>query len=108
MHVAAPPPPPHACTAGGNIQKVVIKMLATLSEVAPAIAEGSVDMVYGLDTIGPQQFKDLHLQDEDNLKTYISQPLSTRAVIVNSNKPPLDLLAVRKAIMHAMDKQVRG
>jgi nickel transport system substrate-binding protein len=81
-------------------------MFATLDDVKPALSSGSVDMVFGMDTLGPRQFADLHLADDDNLKTYISQPLSTRTILLNSNKPPLNSLAVRKAIIHSIHKQV--
>lgn len=88
------------------MQKVILKVFAALDDVKPAVASGSVDMVYGVDTIGPRQFADLHLVDNDNLKTYVSQPLSTRSILLNSNKPPLNSLAVRKAVIHAIHKQV--
>ncbi len=44
------------------MQNVIIKVFPTLAEVAPAVASGAVDLVFGLDTIGPQEFKALHLQ----------------------------------------------
>ena len=92
--------------AGGNVQHVVLKILPSLEAVSQAVADGSVDLVYGSDTLNPKWFKELHGVDTDDLLTYISAPLSTRVIMLNSARAPLNSLAVRKAIMHAVDKQV--
>lgn len=93
--------------SGGNIENVIIKILPTFQDIITAVKGGTVDLVFGLDTIGPNDFRDLHKVDDDNLSTYISGPISTRAVLLNSAKPPLNSLAVRRALMHAVNKQVR-
>ncbi len=62
MHNRYPPHLPPPPLAGGNVQDVVVKVFGTLAEVAPAVASGSVDMVFGLDTIGPKEFKALQQQ----------------------------------------------
>jgi nickel transport system substrate-binding protein len=90
------------------VQHVVLKILPSLEAVSQAVADGSVDLVYGSDTVNPKWFKELHGVDTDALLTFISPPLSTRVIMLNSARAPLSSLAVRKAIMHAVDKQVRG
>jgi hypothetical protein len=93
--------------AGGNIRKLVIKILPSLEAVAAHVANGSVDVVHGIDTVDPKWFRNLHTVDDDSLQTFISGPLSTRFIMLNAEKAPLGSLVVRKAIMHAIDKQVR-
>lgn len=87
---------------------MILKVLPTLDAVSAAMGDGSVQLVFGLDTLDPKWFRSLHGKDGDNVNTYISGPLSTRLVLLNSAKPPLNSLAVRKAIMHAIDKEVRA
>lgn len=50
--------------------------------------------------------RNLHSNDGDNLNTFISGPLATRMIQLNSGRGPTQSLAVRKAIAHAIAKQV--
>eukprot|EP00877_Chromochloris_zofingiensis_P012495 jgi/Chrzof1/749/Cz01g27080.t1 len=91
--------------AGGNIDNFVVKLYGSLDEVSAAVSQGEVDMVFGLDTLRPTFFKELHQVDDDDLETYISGPMSTRLIQLNSGSGVTSSLAVRRAILHAVNKQ---
>lgn len=46
-----------ASAAGGNLDTVIVRLYANLEDVAAAVEDGEVDMVFGLDTIDPKFFR---------------------------------------------------
>ena len=84
-----------------------MKLFPNLEAVSASVNSGDVDMVYGLDTIDPDFFQGLQAKgDSDNWATLVSGPLSTRVLRFNSGSELLSSLAVRKALLHAVNKQV--
>jgi ABC-type transport system substrate-binding protein len=84
-----------------------VKLFPHLEAVSLAVNSGEVDMVYGLDTIDPGFFRALQAKgDSDNWATLVSGPLATRVLRFNSGTELLSSLAVRKALLHSVNKQV--
>ncbi len=93
--------------AAGNINTYIIKIYPSTEDVQAALLDGSIDVLFGIEAIDPVFFRDLHRIDDDQLETYMSLPLNTRTIELNSARGPTASLAVRKAISHAINKKVR-
>jgi nickel transport system substrate-binding protein len=84
------------------MERLLIKVIPDPNSRAVAFETGEIDLIYGdgqinLDTFG-RYSKDKRYQ------TKISPPLSTRCVAMNTKKGATKELPVRKAILHAVDK----
>ncbi len=87
-----------------EIQKIVVKIIDDPNSRAIALETGEVDLLYGKPgQVHPDTFKRLQNDPEFNVK--LSTPFATRTITLNTTKPGLDDVAVRKAINHAVDKE---
>jgi hypothetical protein len=46
--------------AGGNLHSLVVRVFPDINAVHPAVVSGDVGMVFGLDTLNPLAFRELH------------------------------------------------
>ena len=89
-------------------RQVRVKVIPDSDGRAIAFDTGAVDLIYGAGghgsgQIGLDTFK--RYRDTPQLQTGVSQPLATRTLALNSGRFPTDDLAVRKAILHGVNKQ---
>lgn len=89
------------------MEKVVVKVIPDSNARAVAFDTGEIDLVYGAGghgsgQIGLDMFQ--RYQTMPGIRTGISQPLATRTMALNTKRFPTNDLAVRKAILHAVDK----
>lgn len=68
-----------------------------------ALKTGEIDMIYGNGEIPLESFLDF--QKDKKFKTYISKPLLTTTIALNSSRFPSSDLSVRKAVNMALDKE---
>lgn len=70
-----------------------------------ALEKGEIDLVFGAD--GDQLTGDAFkkLSDEGRLNTAVSEPIASRAILVNSNRPITKDLRVREALAYAFNRQ---
>ena len=81
---------------------VDIKVISDANTCAVALETGAIDLIYGDDQISPDMFR--RFSKDPRFVTGISAPLATRAVALNSGRGPTGELAVRQAILHAVNK----
>ncbi len=89
-------------------KRLVVKVIPDSSARSIAFETGEIDLIYGSGghgggQLGLDEFK--RFQASKDLVTDVSGPLATRSLAVNSNRFPTNDLAVRKAILHAVDKK---
>ena len=68
-----------------------------------ALKNGEVDLIYGTNMIDAETYKEF--ESLDGFKTSISDPISTRMMIINTTDEILGDVKVRKAIQHATDRK---
>ncbi|WP_432734855.1 nickel ABC transporter substrate-binding protein [Maridesulfovibrio sp. FT414] len=90
-----------------HFKKLLVKVIPDSDGRAIAFDTGAIDLIYGSGghgsgQIGLDTFK--RFQADKNLVTGTSNPLATRTLAINSNLFPTNDIAVRKAILHAVNK----
>lgn len=84
------------------IERLVIVRYETPADVKAALLNGSLDMVWGAGVLTAQDRVDL--EDEPNLSVFHSGDIQNTILLLNSGKPPLDDITIRKAIIHSVNK----
>lgn len=83
--------------------RVVVKVVPDANTRSIAFDTGEIDLIYGTEgQISPDTFE--RYRQMGTYQVAVSEPLATRTLSVNSNRPNLSDLLVRKAIGHAIDK----
>ncbi len=86
-----------------KIEKIVVKIISNPNARALALESGEIDLLYGKPgVVYPDTFMRLKKDPNFNVKT--STPFSTRTITLNTTKPGLQDLEVRRAINHSVDK----
>ncbi|WP_291027979.1 nickel ABC transporter substrate-binding protein [Helicobacter sp.] len=89
--------------------EVICKVIFDPSAKLAALKSGQIDMIYGDDQIPLEIFKGM--QNNPQFKTYLSPPLYSLSLVVNSASPVFKLensasaLILRKALRYAINKQ---
>lgn len=91
-----------------KMKKLVVKVIPDSNARAVAFDTNEIDLIYGSGghgsgQIGLDTFE--RYRKMGNVITDVSPPLATRALALNTNRFPTSELAVRKAILHAVDKK---
>jgi nickel transport system substrate-binding protein len=86
---------------------LLIKIIPDTNARVVAFETGQIDLIYGgaghgSGQIGMDSFE--NYRHEPGVVTKISEPLATRALALNTNRFPTNDIAVRKAILHAVDR----
>jgi len=86
---------------------LVVKVIPDANTRAAAFEAGEIDLIYGAGghsgaQVSLDTFK--RYQGDPRYKTQVSSPLLSRVLALNTKSGPTRDLAVRKAILHAVDK----
>lgn len=85
-----------------KIKKVVVKVIPDNQTRILALEKGEIDLIFGknmVDADAIRKFKDMKGFQAD-----LSEPTSTRQIVINTTKPHLKDKNVRVALQHATDK----
>ncbi|MDO5045922.1 nickel ABC transporter substrate-binding protein [Campylobacter sp.] len=85
-----------------SFSKILAKVIPDPNTKVIALKTGEVDLIYGSDQVSLDSFNEL----KKEFDTFVSQPLLTLALALNSNKFPTDSLNVRRALNMAIDKDL--
>ncbi|WP_394980990.1 nickel ABC transporter substrate-binding protein [uncultured Helicobacter sp.] len=80
---------------------IIMRVIFDPNTKLSALKSGQVDLIYGYDVIPIEMFQ--QLAHDTRIKTYLSPPIFTTSLVLNSSKLPVNL---REAIARAIDKQV--
>jgi len=86
-----------------DIEVLTIKKYDTADDVAKALRDGSLDMVAGGGVLDPDDLKSFMTNVVD-FNVVMTGVLMHTLIIINSGKEPTDDIALRKAIIHGVDK----
>lgn len=84
------------------IEELVIVRHDSAEEVKAALKDKSLDLVWGAGVLSAADLQTLN--DEEHLSVFHSDDIQNSMLILNSGKPPLDDISLRKAVIHAIDK----
>ncbi|MFF2177697.1 nickel ABC transporter substrate-binding protein [Lysinibacillus sp. NPDC058147] len=85
------------------VDKVKVKIIPDSESMSLAFENEELDLIYGRGIISLDNYT--FLKDSGKYKTAISEPLSTRALLFNTQSGPLAELKVRQAIQYAINKE---
>ncbi|EHI70126.1 putative nickel ABC transporter, nickel/metallophore periplasmic binding protein [Streptococcus ictaluri 707-05] len=85
-----------------KLKEVTVKVIPDAQTRALAFESGDIDLIYGNGIIGLDTF--VQYANDKKYVTDISQPMSTRLLLLNAKEPIFQDKTVRKAMNHAIDK----
>jgi nickel transport system substrate-binding protein len=85
-----------------EIERIVAKVIPDNQSRLLSLRSGEIDMIYGLQLIGAQSFKEF--EKDSDFGTALSSPVSTRMLILNSASKNLNDTKVRQALSHLTNK----
>lgn len=88
-----------------KVQSVRWKVMPDHQTILLALEKGEIDLIFGADgdMIDINSFK--ALEEQGKYQTEVSQPIASRAILLNSNKEITGDQKVREAFQYAIDKQ---
>lgn len=86
-----------------GVKEVTIKVMPDAETTALEFEAGHLDLVYGNGLISLDRFNSY--QKNGKYVTAISEPMSTRLLLLNTARGPLQDVHVRKALSYAVDKE---
>lgn len=85
-----------------SIQRIIVKVIPDNQTRIMALERGEIDLIFGTNMIDAQAYnRFLKLK---GFKSIMSEPLSTRMLLINTDDPITGDLAVRRALQHATNK----
>lgn len=96
-------PNPYYWGVKPKLKEVVIKVIPDSETLALQFESGDIDMIYGNSLISLDRFK--AYQKDSKYVTDVSQPMSTRMLLLNTNNKVTSDILVRRALEHAVDKK---
>ncbi|WP_246169875.1 nickel ABC transporter substrate-binding protein [Alkalibaculum sporogenes] len=87
-----------------KVSSVNWKVMPDPQTILLAMQNGEIDLLFGADgdQIDLESYK--KLEEEEFYKTYLSDPIASRAILLNSNAPVTKDVKVREAIQYAVNK----
>ena len=86
-----------------EIEEIVVKVIPDNQTRVMALENGELDLIFGTDMIDSETF--LKFKDKEGFGILLSDPVSTRMMIINTTDEILSDVKVRKAIQHATDRE---
>ncbi|KEQ22145.1 nickel ABC transporter substrate-binding protein [Paenibacillus tyrfis] len=86
-----------------NISKLTVKVIPDGEARVLALEKGDIDLIWGEGVISLDSFA--NLKSSGKFETSVSDPVGSRAMIVNTSKGPFADLNVRLALQHAVNKK---
>lgn len=86
-----------------KLEKITMKVIPDNQTRVLALQRGELDLIYGKNMIDADSFG--QLSKDDKFVTIMSQPTSTRMLLMNTTSGALADLRVRQALEHSINKQ---
>ena len=84
------------------IKRLEIVRYEDSEAIKNALASGALDIVWGAGVVTAQDLSEL--EEDITLSTFHTGVIQNVLLLLNSGKPPLDDISIRKTIIHAIDK----
>jgi nickel transport system substrate-binding protein len=87
-----------------QIDEIIVKKFQTHDGVMVSLLDGSLDAVIGADVLKAADLAKVRTDHTSQFDVFLGPPIQNRIIIINANKGPTDMLQIRKAIIHAVNK----
>ncbi len=84
------------------IEKIVVKVIPDNQTRVMAMEKGEVDLIYGKNMVDAETVD--AFKDKKGFKAVLSEPVSTRMLLLNTTRGALRDVEVRRALQHGVDK----
>ncbi|XOB63080.1 nickel ABC transporter substrate-binding protein [Campylobacterota bacterium DY0563] len=85
-----------------NIERIVAKVIPDPQTRLLALESGEIDLIFGPNMISAEAYN--NYSNRPGFKGIMSEPISTRMMLLNTTHPILKDVRVRQALSHATDK----
>ena len=85
------------------IEKITVKVIPDNQTRVLALQKGEIDLIYGKDMLDAETI--ISFEGNSEFEISLSDPISTRQLLMNTTDEVLKDLEVRKALQHATNKQ---
>lgn len=85
------------------VKKITVKVIPDNQTRILALQKGEIDLIFGKNMIDAEAIN--QYKDSDKFSVALSEPTSTRQIVLNTNNGILVDKAVRQALQHATNKQ---
>lgn len=86
-----------------EIQKIIAKVIPDNQTRAMALENGEIDLLFGTNIIDAETYT--KFENMDGFGATLSEPVSTRMMVINTTDEILKDVKVRQAIQHATDRE---
>lgn len=86
-----------------RIKKITVKVIPDNQTRILALQKGEIDLIYGKNMLSAESIN--HFSGDDKISTLLSEPISTRQILINTTGAVLGDVEVRRALQHATDKE---
>ncbi|MDO4535966.1 MAG: nickel ABC transporter substrate-binding protein [Clostridium perfringens] len=87
-----------------DIEEVTVKVIPDSQSRVLALENGEVDLIYGANMIDSETYT--KFLDSDEFDTQISEPVSSRVMMINTQDEILGDVRVRQALQYATDREI--
>lgn len=87
-----------------GIETLTAVQYGSVEEVEAALMSGDLDMAMGIGPLNAKQVQELKFSHSDMFDVRHSDVIQHSLLVFNGNKAPMSDIAVRRAIIHAIDK----
>jgi ABC-type transport system substrate-binding protein len=88
-----------------DVEELHVVRYETSDDVKKALYDGTLDVVWGAGVLPAKDLTDIGYDDDSGLSVFHTGDIQNALLLLNSGKAPLDDIALRKAVIHAVDKQ---
>ncbi|SPZ49025.1 Nickel-binding periplasmic protein precursor [Sarcina ventriculi] len=86
-----------------DIEEIIVKVIPDSQSRVMALESGEIDLIYGANMIDSETYtKFLNLSE---FKTKVSEPISSRVMMINTQDEKLGDVRLRKALQYATDRE---
>lgn len=87
-----------------GIETLTAVQYGSVEEVEAALKSGDLDMAMGIGPLNAKQVQELKFRHSDMFDVRHSDVIQHSLLVFNGNKAPMNDIAVRRAVIHAIDK----
>jgi nickel transport system substrate-binding protein len=74
-------------------------------QIKAALLDGTLDVMWGGEVLSANEVTDIDNLDDPNLNVYYGDDIQNAVLLLNTGRPPLDDINIRKTIIHGINKK---
>lgn len=88
-----------------GIETLKVVRYESADQIREALLDGSLDVMWGDGVLPSNTITDIAAMNNPSLNVHVGEDIQNVVLLLNTARPPLDDIRVRKAIIHAIDKK---